>query len=346
MVELPGEPAGSPSSLPAGDVTDDERAFVLACLAWPEWPDHGGLPTLGEAQRDFEIKIWSWIEAGWLKRASAIWAYETERGQASAQAALNRLRALHAQASRLDPARIDPSWLVRGLREESAAVARTAVDFSPERVRGLLARALAGHAAAEPRLHPPAPEVAAWVRSLWTERLVGGRAETELDPPEIAALAELSRRSTLRLCRLWGFAKLALAGALTPRRRPRKVQAARAAWIATQTMQAPESLRDMARADLKELLRQNPKPRALPHLLGAQGLARLLRHHDPYRLRWALQHVPYPIAKHLRSAIPRKLARGIAEHERTLLKLTWIRLNLEHRIKHSWPGESAPAASV
>jgi hypothetical protein len=73
--------------------------------------------------------------------------------------------------------------------------------------------------------------------------------------------------------------------------------------------------------------------------LGVQTLARLLADSEPFRLRWALQHWPYPIAKLIRSLIasPPQRSAAVSQGEYLILKTAWDRLTLEGRLMQPWP---------
>ncbi len=343
----PYHPETEPES-PAPAPVDADRALVLSCLAWPEWTSREAALSIGEPSHDFVLKLWNWIEASWLRRVSAVWTGESAGELPDRQTARERLRAMHVAASRLDVDRVHPSWLVRALREETPAVASIAARHGPDATRAVARRALGGSGANANATSHVRAEVVAWVLSLWTERLVGGRSETAADPPEIVAITQLSRLEALRLFRLWGFSKLALAGAHPQRKRPRPREIERRKWIEAETAREPGSLRAMAQADVQAQAKSTALlPRKMA-LLGVLGLARLCKDSDPFRLRWALQHLPYTIAKHIRSTIPKKVDRKLYHeaHEALLLKLAWRRLNLEHRIKRPWPGSEVGQAQV
>ncbi len=73
--------------------------------------------------------------------------------------------------------------------------------------------------------------------------------------------------------------------------------------------------------------------------LGVLTLARLLANCEPFRLRWALQHWPYPTAKLIRSLMPSAAERSelLVEWESLILKTAWDRLNLEGKVACPWP---------
>jgi hypothetical protein len=68
--------------------------------------------------------------------------------------------------------------------------------------------------------------------------------------------------------------------------------------------------------------------------IGLTTLARLLAVAEPFRLRWALQHWPYPIAKLIRSLMPPATSRPpeLSQGETLILQTAWDRLNLEGRL--------------
>ena len=78
-------------------------------------------------------------------------------------------------------------------------------------------------------------------------------------------------------------------------------------------------------------------------LLGLTSLARLLLELDTFRVRWALQHVPYSIAKRIRSI----MAVETSHHSRhlqmdsILLRAAWQRLAM-HRSGTARHPEDAP----
>jgi hypothetical protein len=63
-------------------------------------------------------------------------------------------------------------------------------------------------------------------------------------------------------------------------------------------------------------------------------MARLLADCDPFRVRWTLQHLPYAIAKRIRSlmTLAPKRSVAVARLDSLLLKAAWDRLTLEGRV--------------
>ena len=138
----------------------------------------------------------------------------------------------------------------------------------------------------------PIPTVLAWTLSLWTERLVGGEPGRPDDPPVIAAMSGLSPRGGYRLCRYAGELKLALMGRT------------RADWLREFAASAGPEFAAIARHDIRNTPPGKLPPRRLSARIGLLTIARLLSDCEPFRLRWALQHWPYTIAKLARSLMP------------------------------------------
>jgi hypothetical protein len=71
--------------------------------------------------------------------------------------------------------------------------------------------------------------------------------------------------------------------------------------------------------------------------------ARLLADAEPFRLRWALQHWPYPIVKLVRSLMPPagRRSTSLLDWESLVLKTAWDRLNVEGRLSLDPPDEHA-----
>jgi hypothetical protein len=74
--------------------------------------------------------------------------------------------------------------------------------------------------------------------------------------------------------------------------------------------------------------------------LGLLTIARLLADGEPFRVRWALQHWPYTIAKLTRSLMPTESKRSpvLIQIESLVLKTAWERLTMEGRAPRPWPG--------
>jgi hypothetical protein len=244
--------------------------------------------------------------------------------------ALQTLQASHRAQSHVDFRHVHPSWLERAGQDESPAVRR------------LLASA-AAVAGAD-------PQVAGWVRALATERLVGGEPVSSGDPPVIVALAGLSRRDGVRLASAIGRAKLALAE--LPALETADPIAERAAWYRERLRLGlggeTEKLRQWARSEVERADRVASSPRRAREYLGMTTLARLLSACEPFRVRWALQHLPYPLAKRFRAlmAAPGQDRPVLRQVEEVILRSAWERLDLEHRVGLPYPGPAARPSDV
>ena len=88
-------------------------------------------------------------------------------------------------------------------------------------------------------------------------------------------------------------------------------------------------------------------PRRRQARIGLLTMARLLADAEPFRLRWALQHWPYPLAKLVRSLMPPAGGRSASmlEWESLVLKTAWDRLNVEGRLPFSLPHTHAEDGS-
>jgi hypothetical protein len=332
-------PAG-PSSARTASLPDADRALLLASVAWrdrfrrPENPGRRDetVPEFLAGFRDRIAPVWLETLRGALERARSV------AGSKVAPMALDDLRKMHQASARVDLRRVHPSWWVRALREESPAVQRLvaaslASSFRDHLQAGLLldSQDLVSERAA-------APEVVSWVMALWTERLVGGEAERADDSPALIVLSRLSPRAGYRLCRLAGFCKLILAG--QPRgRHAGTTEQAREEWLTGRLADADADLRTLARLDVESSRSSKLPPRHRAARIGLATIARLLADSEQFRLRWALQHWPYPIAKLIRSLIPSATNRPAAliHSETWILKTAWDRLNLERRLVLAWP---------
>jgi hypothetical protein len=243
---------------------------------------------------------------------------------------LDSLREARAAQGAPDPGRIHPSWYIRALQDESPAVRRVVVAASGGPLRAVLIDALGLSEADLAPDHPADPRARDVALTLWTERLVGDIPAREDDPSAILALATLGPVGLYRLLRLCGLAKQALTGDATAS--PRRLTTDRIAALKDR-LAGPIDARlvKLARKD-----RASTATHGRPCLAGT-GLAtlgRLLARAEPYRVRWALQHVAYPIAKRLRVAASRPEAsvRQVQELEARVLDAAWGRLREEGRL--------------
>ncbi len=281
--------AVSSSTFDTGDLT-----LARARIAW------------GGPDRE---RIWDRFTPDWRDRLRAAWASELTRGTDPASA-LELLRQEQAAEARFDPARVHPSWWVRALQDESPAVRRLVAARAPEPIGEAVRSALELGPDALQTDHPPHPDALQWVLSLWSERLIGGPDTSRDDPSVIEAISQLSSRSLSRLIAATGLAKWAYAlqgntaaieveppSGLSPHQEER-LEHFRRHWT-TLDLRAVRVARDdhqgigqHTAADLRRL--------------GLITFARLMTTAEPRRIRWALQHLPYPAARFLRSRMSLK----------------------------------------
>jgi hypothetical protein len=147
---------------------------------------------------------------------------------------------------------------------------------------------------------------------------------------------------------LAGLVKLALTGQEPGRR---TVATARVQWFRDQLTGGDSDLGALARQDVQSgSSRSAQVPRRHRSAwIGLATIARLLAGCEPVRLRWALQHWPYPLAKLIRALMAPEPGRtSVPAHlDLLILKTAWDRLSLEGKLAMSWPsqpGESAPRA--
>jgi hypothetical protein len=280
-----------------------------------------------------------WLAPAWLARLrGALEDSASSQRSSVASKALDRLRIMHRASARVDLGRVHPSWLVRALQEESPAVQRFIAGSTSASLRDALQSGLLldSHDLATERA--PSTEVSGWVMALWTERLVGGEPERADDSPAIMVLSRLSPRAGYRLCRLAGLYKIILAGH-ERLGRDRAIEHARRHSLEDHLATTNQDFVAQARLDIKKSNAAKWPARHLPARVGLSTIARLLIDAEPFRLRWALQHWPYPVAKLVRSLIPTDDSprNALRLAESLILRIAWDRLHQERRLAVEWP---------
>jgi hypothetical protein len=330
------------SQLATGILTEADRALLLAMRAWADQcvrPSAEGKQDAGA--HDFILRFWDWLEPSWVQRLCETWDRESREANAGELArAFDRLRKMHETSARVELGRIHPSWWVRALLEESPAVQRTVAASLPDSLRHPIQAGLLLDSQDLLSERRAAPEVLGWVLGLWTERLVGGEPERPDDPPAIIALSRLSPRAGYGLCRLAGFCKTLLAGQKPGGDHPRPSERARWEWLHGRLAAAGSEFQTAVRRDLQAGVSSKLALRHHPARIGLVTFGRLLAECEPVRVRWALQHWPYPIAKLTRSLMPPAPQRSpvfLLDGESLVLKTAWDRLTLEGRLSMSWP---------
>jgi hypothetical protein len=259
-----------------------------------------------------------------------------------------RLETTHRACARVELEQVHPSWLIRALKDESPAVQRIAVASLPTHTRHRLQAELLldsedirGERAADPACRE-------WVLGLWTERLVGGERERADDPPAVVAMTRLSARAGYALCRAAGIGKMVLAEPSLHDGLNDEPTRARREWLRTRLEAAGADFLAAAIRDAQSVPGAKVPPRFRAARLGLLTFARLLADFEPFRLRWALQHWPYPIAKLMRALLPGAgtVAPGVLRAESHVLKTAWDRLALDGRIAMPWPASNDESAGA
>ena len=310
-----------------------DLALVRAIRAW----GHSG--EAGEGTNPFAFL--ARFSADYRERILEIWF---SIARMTPELAWQTLLRDHQAAARFDPSRVHPSWFVRILNAESPAV-RALVTA---RATGVIRAALdqdphPGPASITSTNHPAHPEAVAWALTLWSERLVGDIPESPSDPPVILALTQFSWRDQYRLVRAVGQVKLAFAiEGLAPhssdeaRVRVRPTDRVRIAYFRRTIGQSDPRLIPIARRDFESITAEPSRQFAAVGLL---TVARLLKGYDRHRVRWAIQHVPYPIAKRFGKLGSNEnlgstglSPRALQVWESWILEAAWARLLSEGRL--------------
>jgi hypothetical protein len=282
-------------------------------------------------------RFWQRFAPGWRE---ALESCRDEAARENDPAPDRALRRGHAAQCRPDPRHVHPSWWVRALKDESPAVQRIVAARADADLQPLLLRRLGLSPADLVPDCAPHPDAARWALALWDERLVGDVDDRADDPRVIVALCRLNLHELITLAQAAGLAKLALAG--VPRQRLRSRSRDLLAVFERAWSKASPSLRNYARHDYRHFLESLPRTRLQSQVWGRFGLVtfgRLLAAAEPYRVRWALQHVPYFLARELRHSIHAEGGTAAATEER-VLRTAWDRLALEGRLAAS-PGTGA-----
>lgn len=297
---------------------------------WTRTFSEGAGPTGADLARRLSAAAWG---------EPLRWPTESS-DEASPEAALGLLRRSLRLQRRADLERIHPSWWVRALKDESPAVQRLVAANGPPALTEALLAALPLDADGLRPDREPDPEVRDWVLALWAERLVGGEPLRDDEPPAVVAIAGPPPIARFRLLRVVGLAKSVLAG-YEPTGREGPLGRERMVWLSQRLGIDDPRAREWAGRDLRALLRESPPRGRNLALLGLATMARLLADCDPFRVRWALQHLPYPVAKRARSLMPNADRRSpaVSRLEAMILKAAWQRLNHEGRLGPPHPEE-------
>jgi len=299
--------------------TASDRSLARAMRAWG-----------GHDPERFSARL----SPGWRDRLAANRAATSREKPDAAWASL---RADHEGSARPDPSRVHPTWFVRALAGESPAVRLAVIANVP----GPLGEALRLGLGVDPsELSPdraPDPEAIGWALALWAERLVGDVPRLDDDPPVVLALSRLAPRELARLVKACGLAKHAFA---TPGHGPSPLDESLARFTPLDRVRlgffrrhvgTPDPrLVPLAKADLGAI--EGDRRRAFARV-GLLTFGRLLASVEPHRGRWALQHLPYPIARKLRvKAVAGLPAKAVLAWEAWVMEAAWARLLAEGRL--------------
>jgi hypothetical protein len=288
-----------------------DRALVLAFQAW------GGTPG---------PSFWQRFSPKWRESLDVILSADPTRTPTEAESALRRVLAAQTRA---EAGQVHPSWWVRALRDESPSVQRVVVAHADPALRPLLLAAL-GLAPGAPSVnHEPDPDAVRWALGLWDERILRDLPEWPDDPPVILALCRLDFWEVVALARGAGLAKRALAEADAPP----PGSAARVRFEVFQHHWLASGLPALAEARrcFRESLQGWTGQRGWGRL-GLVTFGRLLARVEQYRARWALQHLPYSVARRIRPGIKDPGAEH-AVWEGAILRAAWERLASEGQIR-------------
>ena len=296
-----------------GPLTRADRAVVSAFQAW----------GMGQAEARLE-------RFPTARRASLSWGLRDDQG---ADGPLDRLLLEHSAQARADLSRVHVTWWFRALRDEPESIRRAVVAGLPPALAGALAAEF--HLVAEDLVpdRPAEPGATRHALALWSAQLIGDLPKRDDDPPIITALTALDAPALARLIQTTGLAKWSLgdhpieAGDGRDHDRLAHFREALAG-------SDPRFLRAVVR-DLEAL--GEDEPRAVS-LAGLTTLARLLNAAEPYRVRWALQHLPYSTARSLRALMGSgiKKAPMLARWESDVLRAAWNLLHQEGRLAIPW----------
>jgi hypothetical protein len=333
MTDTSGPEHGPAQPGPPGGFTSADDAFLLCLEAW-DFPRHA----------DEQQFPWKWLDRDGRLRLFDAW---NRRQAARSPSTPERLRQAHLLQSRADLDRVHPSWWIRALQDEPRSVQRLVASHAAPAV-GIAVREAFHLEDAEASPVAAHREAAGWVMALWTERLVGGEPAGNDEPVAIQALTRLSLREVVRLVHAAGVARVVLAGDPGGLIGPRPEAVARGRWFRDwfqeqfgfeETRPRDWAEREVQRARLPQGLSR----RRQLGMLGLNTIARLLMDADPYRVRWALQHLPYPVAKRVRSlmAAGANVNEQVRLIEALILAAAWSRLTLEGRLRVEYPEPTA-----
>jgi hypothetical protein len=254
----------------------------------------------------------------------------------SSSDARSELQREHAASSRPDTERVHPSWFIRALKTESEAVKLAVTSHATPRLHRALLRGLEIEPDQLKSDYPPDPDVVGWLMALWAERLVGAVPERG-DPPVVVALTRLGPNDLGRLIKVCGLVKHAFAlegnkvtKADEEETRFTPIDRVRLSFFQRRIGKPDARLGPMARQDLQYI---EGDWRRAHSRLGLVTIGRLLESVELVRAQWAVQHLPYGVAKLVRKKMVLPMpSRAVIAWETWVLKAAWARLLSELRI--------------
>ncbi len=320
------------------DVTPANLALIRAVRAWGQTGQ--GDPTDAAA-----AGLWARFSPAYREQLAAAWS---STARMTPELAWQTLLRDHGAASRFEPNRVHPSWFERILSAESPAVAALVRRCAPEPIRSRLpvhAESAVEHQGSGHDGSATASSVAVeWALATWSERLVGDVAESPNDPPIILALSQFRLRDLVRLARVLGQVKYAFGVEASPSASPIDPAVARdstsdrvrVGFFRRTIGRADPRLGPLARADFASVAARRHR---LYPTVGLITVARLLKACDPHRARWAIQHIPYPVARMIGSLGAKDSVsaaglspRAVRAWESWILEAAWARLLAEGRL--------------
>ncbi|SIN84938.1 hypothetical protein SAMN05444166_1257 [Singulisphaera sp. GP187] len=290
-----------------------DRALLAALRGWSE---------------EVDARFWNGFEPGWRQLLQSGW---NEVRKLDPEEARDQVRREQAAQRHPDWSRIHPSWWLRALKNESPAVQRAVVAHAPPSIRGPLQTGLGLSDDDLRSLGTPLPEALNAALALWAERLVGDWPD-RADLPVIVALSQLDLPEITRLIAAVGLAKWTLSGADISASHPHSHARTLHRAVQTAFSALDPQLKTQAELDVAQF------GQVERDTLGSIGLitfARLLGAGEPYRVRWALQHLPYSVARLLRTQMTRAKSSvpAVLGWESALLQFVWDQLRDEGRVK-------------
>lgn len=283
-----------------------ENVLALAVIAWPTGrriparAPGNGEETAVQPVDDGRLSalLQSWEAAGVPR--DIVEPIDTTGDRTDSAHARALLRSVHQVQRVCDLNHVHDSWILRTLRHETTAIRAAVLASLPEDRQEQLARTLQVSPSGPIAGSPAHPDVIAWLRRAWSEWLVGDLQSLPDDPAVIQVITTWKSRDLSRLLFRIALAKWsylckregdAAPKSLSPEemlhfRSFRETWGPRSDPLVALAQRDFQKARDLASAELARI--------------GLVTIGRLLSVVNAYRARWAMQHLPYDVAKALR----------------------------------------------